>query len=73
MADRSKPSCAQPICRHLYEDHREADPVSNDRPCTRCDCSSFVSRRRMLGRRILTAVFSQRDPSRGPPPSTPSF
>jgi hypothetical protein len=47
--------CAQPICRHSCDDHR--DGTGADTNC-RLSCSAYVSRSRMFGRRVFWAVVS---------------
>ena len=43
--------CAQPICRHSRDDHRDGTGTTTN--CQLCACSAYVSRSRMIGRRIL--------------------
>jgi hypothetical protein len=53
--------CAQPICRHSHDDHR--DGTGADTGCRSCHCSAYVSRSRMFGRRVFWALITSR---RGP-------
>ena len=45
--------CAQPICRHSRDDHQDGTGASN---CQLCACSAYVSRSRMIGRRMFWAL-----------------
>jgi hypothetical protein len=45
--------CAQPICRHSREDHGDGTGATN---CRLCTCSAYVSRTRMMGRRMFWAM-----------------
>jgi hypothetical protein len=49
--------CAQPICRHSAEDHRGGASAGDDVRCRRCTCTAFVTRRRLLARRLYWAVI----------------
>ena len=62
--------CAQPICRHSRDDHGDGSGI--DTHCQLCVCSAYVSRGRMIGRRLLGAFFRGGDMS-GPgiPPPAP--
>jgi hypothetical protein len=53
--------CAQPICRHSRDDHR--DGTGADTNC-RLSCSAYVSRSRMFGRRVFWARRSRPDHAR---------
>jgi hypothetical protein len=46
--------CAQPICRHSRDDHR--DRTGAESGCQLCACSAYVSRSRMIGRRLFWAM-----------------
>jgi len=46
--------CAQPICRHSRDDH--GDGTGADTTCRLCACSAYVSRTRMIGRRMFRAM-----------------
>ena len=46
--------CAQPICRHSRDDHRDGTGTTTN--CQQCTCSAYVSRSRMIGRRMFWAL-----------------
>ena len=48
--------CAQPICRHSRDDHR--DRTGAETNCQLCTCSAYVSRSRMIARRAYWAMVS---------------
>jgi hypothetical protein len=48
--------CAQPPCRHSRDDHGDSGGAETN--CRLCTCSEYVSRSRMIGRRMLWAMLS---------------
>ena len=60
MAEQGNKRCAQPICRHRRKDHVDGGLSSGDSHCTVCTCSAYISRRRMIGRRLLWVFSRQR-------------
>jgi hypothetical protein len=46
-------ACAQPICWHSRDDHRDGTGVTTN--CRMCACSAYVSSARMIGRRLFWA------------------
>jgi hypothetical protein len=48
--------CAQPPCRHSRDDHGDRGGAETN--CRLCTCEEYISRSRMIGRRMLWAMLS---------------
>ena len=55
--------CAQPICRHSRDDHRDGTGAGTN--CRLCACSAYVGRSRMMGRRHVLGHDHLRQTTRG--------
>ena len=53
--------CAERLCRHSRDDHRDGTGVVTD--CRKCACTAYVSRTRMIGRRLFWALLTPQGPT----------
>jgi len=53
--------CAEGICRHSRDDHRDGTGAITN--CRKCACITYVSRTRMIGRRLFWTLLTPGGPT----------